>query len=394
MAHGLTFKNARLRLATAAFGIVLALAAIPAYGQQIHQLLYNNSYWSDQNLNEAPSPVSSLAAFPTTPNDQTHVYFLVPQPDSGFHVHQLFYNGVNWADEDLTVSSGGPEAFDSSVTGFSVGNYQYVYYLSRDLSVHQLLYNNSSWVDSNLTVLGQSPAAADPSVPVVAFTTSPALHVYYQDYQRGGFEDIHQLYSTDGVSWKDQDLTTLTGAPPSLKLWSGFNIGNLQYVFYRDNIDDDLHELHYNNSNWSDIDISTSNKIPLDSGTCSLEALVIPGTKKMRLYYCSYPKNHLVQLASSNGTSWTASDLTNKSKGPTPDPSFSWILAYATTPNDAIHVFYETGNHIHQIFQPTPTTWQHEDITALGDDFGKVVNNSTLAGFSLQNYQHVFYFAQ
>src|ERR1700758_26355 len=149
-------ENFMLRNCVSTLGILLALVAFPAYGQQIHQLLYNNSYWADQNLNAEPS-VYALAAFPTTPNDQTHVYYLVLQPDDGLDVHQLFYNGVSWSDEDLTVLSGAPEAaYSYTVTGFSVGNYQYVYYVSRDYSIHQLLYNNSNWVDSNLTALSKS----------------------------------------------------------------------------------------------------------------------------------------------------------------------------------------------------------------------------------------------
>jgi hypothetical protein len=380
----------RLSHAVYTFGFLVLLSSLPAYGQQVHQLLYNNSYWADQNLNGAQSPIYSLAAFPTTPNDQTHVYFLTWQSGGG-HVHQLFYNGVSWADEDLTVLSAGPDAGNGTVTGFSVGNYQYVYYVSADVPqhVHQLLYNNSRWIDSDLSVLGKAKVYAK-NFGLVAFTTSSALHVYYKGGDSG---DIHQLYSTNGTTWSDQDLTTLTAASQPLDLFSGFNIGNLQFVYYVD-VNYDLHQLYYNNSSWSDIDISGSNKVPLNSGNCSLEAFVIPGTKKMRLYYCSYPKNHLVQLASNNGITWTTSDLTNKSNGPTPDNSGFPILAYATTPNDGIHVFYESGNHIQQIFQPTPTTWQHQDLTALGDDFGTPVDSSALAGFSLGNYQYVFYFAQ
>jgi hypothetical protein len=65
--------------------------------------------------------------------------------------------------------------------------------------------------------------------------------------------------------------------------------------------------------------------------------------------------NHLMQLGSSNVVASAATDLTKKSKGPNPDGGTS-ILAYATTPNDEVHVFYESGNHINEIFQSTPTT--------------------------------------
>jgi hypothetical protein len=40
-----------LRHAVCAFGLLISLAALPAYGQQVHQLSYNGSSWTDQNLN-------------------------------------------------------------------------------------------------------------------------------------------------------------------------------------------------------------------------------------------------------------------------------------------------------------------------------------------------------
>src|ERR1035438_4945474 len=76
----------RLHHAVCAFGLLISLAALPASGQQqVHQLLYNNSNWADQNLNGSPSITNGpIAAFLTTPNDQPHVYFLA----TNGHVHQ------------------------------------------------------------------------------------------------------------------------------------------------------------------------------------------------------------------------------------------------------------------------------------------------------------------
>ncbi|MGB9086004.1 MAG: hypothetical protein WCC46_15345, partial [Terriglobales bacterium] len=249
-------------------------------------------------------------------------------------------------------------------------------------------YNNSGWADSDLTVLGKSKVQAINDYGLVAFTTSPALHVYYQQYPIG---DIHQLYSTDGTTWQDQDLTTLTGAPQPYILWSGFNIGNLQYVYYQDKVSLDLHQLNYNNSSWSETDLTVTAKTvrPSLSGEA---AFVIPGTKKMRVYYVNDDNNHIMQLASSNGKTWASADLTKKSKAPKPDGGTS-ILAYATTPNDDVHVFYESGEHICEIFQPTTTTWANDDLTAEGNG-GPAVDFTRIAGFSLQNYQYVFYVAQ
>ena len=45
----------RLRQSVCAFGLLVSFAALPAFGQQIHQLSYNGSNWSDQNLKGAPA---------------------------------------------------------------------------------------------------------------------------------------------------------------------------------------------------------------------------------------------------------------------------------------------------------------------------------------------------
>jgi hypothetical protein len=373
-----------------AFGLLLSLAALPAFGQQVHQLSYNNSYWADQNLNGVQAIPYPLAAFITTPNDQSHVYYL--SYSTSAHVHQLFYNGVSWSDEDLTALSGGPVAY-GNVTGFSVGNYQYVYYATPQGNVHQLLYNNSNWVDSDLTALAGSKSVVGLISGLVAFTTTPALHVYYTDDSgpRGGGGDIHQLFSNDGVTWQDQNLTVLAGLDPiegGGYLQSGFNVGNLQYLHYVD-YGNDLHQLSYNNSKWSDADLSVSAK---GGAFSSVTSFVIPGTKKMRLYYRRNTNFHLYQLASSNGIKWASTDLTKKSKGPLPDVDTS-LLAYATTPNDGVHVFYISGSHVEQLYQPTATTWVNEDLTSEGNG-AYAASFSGLAGFSIQNEQFVFYQAQ
>src|ERR1700704_6581667 len=112
----------RSSLGMCVFGLLLSLAAaLPANGQEIHQLSYNNSNWADQGLPTVTPAAGDqgLTAYITTPNNQSHVYYLTGGASG--HVHQLFFNGSTWGDEDLTALSGGPTAA-GAVTGFSVGN--------------------------------------------------------------------------------------------------------------------------------------------------------------------------------------------------------------------------------------------------------------------------------
>jgi hypothetical protein len=66
---------ARPRIAVCAIALLTFLVVLPAFGQKVHQLSYNGSSWMDQNLNGAVA-YTGIAAFLTTPNDQTHVYYI------------------------------------------------------------------------------------------------------------------------------------------------------------------------------------------------------------------------------------------------------------------------------------------------------------------------------
>jgi hypothetical protein len=269
MTRKTTFKHTltRLRHAACAFGLLISLAALPALGQQIHQLSYNGSNWSDQNLKGAPAQAWAISAFFTTPNDQLHVFY-------GDHVskdlHQLFYNGSNWADLNLI------QATDlckyCGISGFSEGNYQYVFYVGGDACVHQMLYDNAGWVDTNLSIASGTSAIPDLGSNLVAFTTSPALHVYYTSVD----SHVHQLFATNGTNWQDADLTAVTGGPVATPGYgmAGFNIGNFQYVYYLA-ANNHLHQLFYNNASWTDEDLTALTKTSPTAGfTSSLAATV------------------------------------------------------------------------------------------------------------------------
>jgi Fungal fucose-specific lectin len=377
----------RLHHAARTLALLICLAALPAYAQTIHQFSYNNSIWQDQNLFGAVTNAQTgVAAFVTTPNDGPHAFYLA----SDDHVHQLFNNGTSWSDQDLTSQTGAPAAlFGSAISGFSVQNFQYVYYIGVDLHLHQLLYNNSNWADSDLTVITSGPLSSS-TTQLVAFTTgSPAVHVYFT----AASGHIHQTYTTTGSNWQDQDLTSLTGGTFGGSGWmAGFNIGNFQYVYFIANTNH-VHQFLYNNSTWTDEDLTTLSKSAAAVPGSGVAALVIPGTKKLRVYVIGANRNDILQLASSNGKTWTSSDLCKKAKAP-PASAGPGLVAFATTPNNQIHVFYSTNDDLYQLFLPTPSTkWQFEDLTTEYGG-GSMNTNAGMAGYSLQNLQYVYYVAQ
>lgn len=371
----------RLRHAVCAFGLLISLAALPAFGQQIHQLSYNGSSWSDQNLGGAPAQGWAISAFFTTPNDQLHVFY---GDHASKDIHQLFYNGSNWADLDLN------QATDlckyCGIGGFSVANYQYVFYVGADACVHQMLYNNAGWVDTNLSIASGTSAIPDLGSNLVAFTTSPTLHVYYTSVD----SHVHQLFATNGTNWQDADLTAATGGPVATPGYgmAGFNIGNLQYVYYLAT-NNHIHQLFYNNASWTDEDLTALTKTSPTAGFSNLSAFVIPGTKKMRVYFVSGKNRHIMQLASTNNGKWATSDLTKKAKGSAPEEQ---IVAFPNASGGKINVYYVVGHNVNRIYQPTATTWANEDLTALTSG-GVADSIDQLAGFSLQNNQYLYYVA-
>jgi len=129
-------------LAVCLLGGMLALSASPALGQagHIHELYYNNADWTDTDLTSLTgvyyaSPFAGMTAYVTTPNGQFHVYY----QDASGYIHQFYFNGTSWSDENLTVAARGVLALTSGsgMAGFSIGNYQYVYFVGGDKHIHE-----------------------------------------------------------------------------------------------------------------------------------------------------------------------------------------------------------------------------------------------------------------
>jgi hypothetical protein len=390
MKNTTTHPNTRrhhFAVAVCAFAL-LVFAAPSSFAQasDIHQLSYNNSFWSDQDLNSTSNPLT-LDAFTTSPTNQSHVYYVART--SPEHIHQQFNNGVSWDDEDLTAETGAPSPSPQALAGFSVGNFQYVYYVAIETThIHQLLYNNVGWKDTDITAESNSQTTPSFTTNIIAFTTSPALHVYYVDVNN----DIWQLFSPDGTSWQNENLTNFNDPDQTIQpaLTAGFNIGNLQYLYWIDQNAGETYQLSYNNSTWSNTDLTKVIKTPIFLIDA---AFVIPGTKKIRLYSSNSINGHILQLSSPNNGKWSVIDLTKKSKGPVSPDGVGSMLAFTTSPNNEIHLFYAYESQIYQIYQNTPTTWASENITQQGN--GAILSTlSPLVGFAVGNLQYVFYETQ
>ena len=379
-------KQVSLFLPVAMIGLMLASFTVTAPAQTIHQFSYNNSTWIDQNLFSAATDLhTGIASFVTTPNNLTHTFYL----DSADNVHQLFFNGSSWSEENLTAEGFGPAAMHkSAVTGFSIQNFQYVYYVAQNQHVHQLLYDNVEWADSDLTALGGGLLSSKTPRLAALTTGGNALHVYYL----ASNNHIIQLYNVSGT-WTNQDLTKTAKAPSSRAVWiSAVNIGNFQYVYYVAPTGD-VHELYYNNSTWADKDLTIASGAMLSSGTSGVTATVISGSPNIIEVFMIAKNNHVQDFFSADNIVWGSQDLTADSGGPAANPA-NGMVAFATTPNNEMHVFYLSKKHVNQLFLPTGTgTWNNTDLTAVYHG-PSASGTSAMAGFSLQNFQYVYYVAQ
>jgi hypothetical protein len=371
---------------------------LPIQAQQVHQLVYNNSNWSDYNLGgTSGNEFGGIVAFVTIPNNQEHIYY----NGSDGHIHQRYFANIGgfpiWVDEDLTTETGSAGSSNlSPLAGFAVQNWQYVFYYGNDTHIHQLLYNNVRWTDQDLTSLAGGPFLTSGGA-MVAFTTTPnsQIHVYYEPHDG----DIHQLFF-NGQRWSDEDLTQETGGQPTVGLTvAGFSNGNYQYIFYL-GLDGHVHELYYNNIRWNDVDLTTRSGSPVPDVSSGLAALLIPGTQTMEVYYSSRGVGggvgDIIQLASSDNYSWSKANLTYLTNGPGTSGQ-PGLTAFTTTPGNGIHVYYtaqlsRTDNHIDQLFF-NGSAWSNEDLTTEANG-GLAQWGNSISGFAVGNWQYVVYEAQ
>jgi len=384
LAAGPAFTRA-LRVLGACLALLM-LTQLPAYADHIHHLWYNNSNWHDQDLTAKTNggiatSGGGVAAF-STPGGQFHVYYV----DSTYsHLHQLYYNGSSWSDQDLTGLTGGPTAYPYNVTGFAVGNYQYVYYIGTDNHVHETYYVDN-WADIDLTA-GLEANLASP-ISLVAFSAPKGvIWVFYQDMNTLG----DYVFNFNGTVWSYQQITNsgVYGAYCEAVWATGFEEGSRgPYLFCPGYVDSSqLNLLQFSlagGATWEVADITeTLNELKLGTGIAgykigSGEIAVVAETDDTHI--------HQYWAVRYRGEwDWDDMDMTAGYGAPA-DPYSGQIVAFVT-PGDQQHIYYAPSTEVYQLYY-NGSTWQVEDLT---NGAGNADANSGMAGFPIGNKQHVFY---
>ena len=97
----------------------------------------------------ARGPIDGYATATTFFNNQQHVNFI----GTDNHVHELFFDGTSWHDNDLThlAHAQFDPAPGSALDGYQTPGQQHVNYIGTDNHVHELFFDGTSWHDNNLT---------------------------------------------------------------------------------------------------------------------------------------------------------------------------------------------------------------------------------------------------
>jgi len=228
---------------------------------QVHQLCYDSSAWVDLNLmalansSTLVATASGLSSFADASGGQ-HVYFT----SSTNEVHQLYYNGSAWIDQDLMALAGSSTlvAPDSALSSLVDASGGHVYFASSTEQPHQLYYNSSTnlWVDQDLMALANNTSGRD----MVGTGLSSLLDASGGRYVYFASGHMHQLYY-DGSTWADQDLILWTGDPVFQVQRSGrlnaFKdaLGSV-HIFYASGRNQ-IHQLYQKDSAWVDQNLMT-----------------------------------------------------------------------------------------------------------------------------------------
>jgi hypothetical protein len=367
--------------------LTLMLCTSPVFSQHIYQLSYTGPSWSWKNTDLSALTGSSgtgfysgMTAFVTTPNNNFHLYY----QDALNNIHQLYFNGLVWSDGNLTTATKGATALltGSGISGFSIGNFQYIYFVGSDQHIHEYSYVDN-WLDTDLTVKAHGVVASSIN-RLVTFATSPnnQRHVYFVATDA----TIHQL-DFNGTLWSDENLTNVTGggkAAPYATAMGGCAVGNHQYVFFVSNTGH-LHMYSYVNS-WTDTDWTNRSGL---TAFGSVTGFGIPETTKLRMYFDDASGYHLHQLSydDANPNNWVTTDLTTQTGSGYVLPGFNSV-GFATTPNDQLHFYTIAGATVAQYYF-NGFSW------SLGYLPAPTTNNSNgMAGFAMGNSQYVYYVYQ
>jgi len=317
------------------------------------------------------------------------------------------FNALPWLDNQLQTTVT-PYPY-TPLSGYTDGSGQHLHYIGSGNQVHELFLANGSanWQDNALSQIAQGPLAR-PGSGLHGYTSpSGGQHVNYVSSGDGSEGHIQELFIQSGTHWSTNDLTKLAQAGRATAMpgtpLSGYTDDSGQHVHYI-GADRGVHELFLANGakNWVHNPLTQNTGAPsaqvladgaLNSG---LDAYTSADSGQHIVYVSD--NNHVQELFTKAGTSWTNNDLTHLYQSASPQSPK--IEARSGTPlsgyadGSGLHVHYiGTDNGIHELFlSEGSSNWQDNPLTDMAD--GPAVRSpsglhSYIGGDGSQHVNHI-----
>ena len=312
--------------------------------------------------------------------------------DSNSHVHALFApSGSGWTDVDINVTSDEVPvaAAGSALTSF-VDNSDviHVYYLETSRQIEELDIsgiNSFGFVGSfgSPTSLSGAPLAVAGSA-LTAFVdpssgSSNITHLFYLG-TNGTNENVYEVYLSAGVYHFD-DPTTLARGPvaTSGSALTSFIDAGVMHVFYL-GTNDNVYELYWNGGTaWHSDDPTSLGGAPIAQTVGSLTSFV-DGGGTMHVFYLS--GNNVHELYWNGGSAWHTDDPTTLAGAPL-NATGSALTSFFTCCGEdpGMHIMYlGTNEHVYAISSTSLTSWGSFDATGVSGDV-LAANGSKLTSF-------------
>jgi hypothetical protein len=332
-----------------------------------------------------------IVAYEWLLNGTTHVVYQT----NDNHIREVIGDQHGrWRDADITRAAGGPALEDVVMAGYDwpAGRTQQIAYVSpinNDGHIHELVQLQDhpwSYEDVMKQPIG-TPAADGFALVGYGWKAGGTKHIVYT----GLDGHIHQLSAGLTGMWQHTDLTSATTSPPvegiALSAFA-WETGKSQHVIYISG-DGHIHELMMVlGSSWTHTDLIDRTEAPLADGS----ALVGYGWEKGGTKQVVYTGNNgnIYELVARTDNVWTYADLTSLTSAPLAEGTALASCAWET--GGTKQVVYVAENHRIQELQADGSgTWTHTDLIQLTE--APVANNTIIVAheWSSQFAKHVVY---
>jgi hypothetical protein len=240
------------------------------------------------------------------------------------------------------------------------GRCKQIAYVGQDRHIHEFCVGvGGKWEHTNLMSLTGAPRAGSRFIVGYAYPEGGTKQVAYLDQDA----HIHELWVSAGGQWQHTDLTLITGAPPAVRVSTGYSWSegrSKQIVFIGD--DSHIHELYFElGQPWRHVDLTAITNAPLPASNF----MVGYGSSVVRCKQVTYVGHdgHIHELYMEVGKPWRHVDLTSITHAPRAvDVTIGYEWPEARCKQVA---FISEDGHIHELCMVAGKSWTHADLTSL-----------------------------